>query len=156
MLSLAAGELAPDFSLPDHTGQVRRLSDWRGQWVLLYFYPKDDTPGCTTEACSLRDHWAELQQQGVVVLGISADSVKSHAKFAKKYQLPFILLADEDKAVVQLYQVWGEKTFLGKHFLGIRRESFLINPAGQIAEHYPKVKPADHAKTVLVDLQRLQ
>lgn len=153
---LRIGEPALDFTLPDHTGQERKLADWRGQWVLLYFYPKDDTPGCTTEACSLRDYWAELQQTGVVVVGISTDSVQSHAKFAEKYTLPFILLADEAKAVVQLYQVWGEKMFLGKHFLGTRRESFLVDPSGRIARHYPKVKPADHAATVLADLKQLQ
>ena len=148
-------QLAPNFSLPDQTGKIHKLSDYRGRWVLLYFYPKDDTAGCTKEACSIRDNFPAFQKMKVVVLGISADSVKSHAKFAKKYDLPFILLADEKKSVVKQYDVWRKKIFTGKSYMGILRTSFLINPAGRIAKIYEKVKPELHAKELLQDLRLL-
>lgn len=154
-VELQAGQAAPAFSLPDQTGKVHTLSDYRGQWVLVYFYPKDDTPGCTTEACGLRDRFSTFTKIKAVVLGVSADSVKSHQKFADKFKLPFPLLADEQKAMVQAYGVWGEKSFMGKKYLGITRTSFLIDPQGTIAKVYPKVTPADHPDEVLQDLAAL-
>ena len=153
---ITINQVAPAFTLPDHTGTQRSLADWAGQWVLLYFYPKDDTPGCTTEACTLRDHWPKFTDSQAVVVGISADSVKSHAKFVAKYGLPFTLLADEDKAVCQAYGVWGEKKFMGRTFLGIKRNSYLMDPAGKVAKIYEQVKPAEHAAQVLADIQAMQ
>lgn len=150
-----AGESAPDFRLPDQHGEEHALSDYRGRWVLLYFYPKDDTPGCTKEACGIRDRFPEFGRLGVQVLGVSADSVNSHEKFARKYELPFTLLADTERKVVQLYGVWGKKKFMGREFEGTHRVSFLIDPAGRIAKVYPKVKPELHAEEVAQDLRRL-
>ncbi len=135
---------------------MHTLSDYAGQWVLVYFYPKDDTPGCTTEACSLRDNLPKFKGLNAVVLGISADSVKSHAKFVQKYGLPFTLLADEDKAVCEAYGVWDQKSMFGRLFMGIRRESCLIDPSGKVAKIYEAVQPAKHAQQVLADLQSLQ
>ena len=152
-MTLKIGDKAPAFALPDHTGAVRSLTDWQGQWVLLYFYPKDDTPGCTTEACSLRDNLPKFSGLNAAVIGISVDSAKSHAKFVKKCGLPFTLLADEDKSVCQEYGVWGEKKFMGRNFLGIKRSSFLIDPSGKVAKIYENVKPAEHAAQVLADIQ---
>lgn len=152
-MSVTLGQPAPDFSLPDHTGKTHSLADYAGQWVLLYFYPKDDTPGCTTEACTLRDNLPKFTDSKAVVLGVSADSVKSHAKFVKKYGLPFTLLADEDKVVCRAYGVWGEKSLFAKLFMGISRSSFLIDPTGKIAKIYEHVKPAEHAQQVLTDIQ---
>ncbi|MFQ5614252.1 MAG: thioredoxin-dependent thiol peroxidase, partial [Anaerolineae bacterium] len=146
---------APDFGLPDQSGQVHRLADYRGRWVLLYFYPRDDTPGCTKEACAIRDNYAGFEQLEAKVLGVSTDPVKSHARFANKYALPFTLLADEDKAVVENYGVWGQKKFMGREFMGTHRVSFLIDPEGVIAKVYDKVKPQAHAEEVLNDLQAL-
>ena len=120
---------------------------------MLYFYPKDDTPGCTTEACSIRDNWARFKKAGLVVLGASTDSVKSHAKFAEKYDLPFPLLADEKKELVKDYGVWGKKKFMGREYLGTKRWSFLIDPTGRIAKIYEDVKPNEHADEVLADLK---
>jgi peroxiredoxin Q/BCP len=150
------GNKAPDFSLPDQNGVARKLSDYRGKWVLLYFYPKDDTPGCTTEACSLRDNLPKFGKSDAVVLGVSVDTVARHKKFADKYKLPFTLLADEDKKVVGLYDVWQEKKFLGRTYMGILRTSFLIDPKGVIKKVYEKVKPPVHAEQVLEDLKALQ
>ncbi len=150
-MTLQAGELAPDFTLPDQQGKKHRLSDYKGKWILLYFYPKDDTPGCTKEACALRDNWGEYEKLDMVILGVSVDSTKSHAKFAQKYQLPFSLLADEAKEVVHLYQVWGKKKFMGREYEGTHRMSFLINPEGKIVKVYEKVEPAAHAAEVLHD-----
>ena len=152
---MKAGDPAPDFALPDQAGKGHRLSDYRGRWVLLYFYPKDDTPGCTTEACGLRDHFAKFGKRKVQIFGISADSVASHAKFAGKFKLPFPLLADEQKSVVRGYGVWGKKRFMGREYEGIHRLSFLIDPKGKIARVYPKVKPEGHAEEVLRDLEAL-
>ncbi len=146
------GEPAPEFSLTDQTGKTHRLSDYRGRWVLLYFYPKDDTPGCTTEACSLRDHRSEFFKANAVIFGVSADSVESHRKFAQKFKLPFPLLADPEKSVIRSYGAWGKKQFMGKEYEGILRNSFLIDPKGKIAQVYEKVKPAEHAAGVLTDL----
>ncbi|TSC89133.1 MAG: peroxiredoxin Q/BCP [Parcubacteria group bacterium Gr01-1014_3] len=134
--------MIPNFSLPDQTSKIHNLKDYKGQWVLVYFYPKDDTPGCVKEACAIRDNFPAFKKLGIQVFGISADSVKSHAKFAEKYDLPFTLLADEDKKVVK---EWG----------GIARTSFLIDPKGKVAKVYEKVKPETHAEEVLADLSKL-
>jgi peroxiredoxin Q/BCP len=156
MSTLSVGAQAPDFHLVDQTGHSHQLADYQGQWLLLYFYPKDDTPGCTTEACQLRDHWQQLQELGVTVLGVSGDSAASHRKFADKHQLPFALLADQDKELMRAYGVLAEKSIFGKTFLGVKRSSFLIDPAGKIAKVYPAVKPATHAEQVLTDVRALQ
>ncbi|HNT30205.1 MAG TPA: thioredoxin-dependent thiol peroxidase [bacterium] len=155
-MPLAIGAQAPAFELPDQKGVEHRLDDYRGKWVLLYFYPKDSTPGCTTEACTLRDSYGGFQKLDAIVLGVSTDSVASHAKFAAEHALPFSLLADTDKRVVKAYDVWGPKTFMGKEFLGTKRISYLIDPQGRIAKVYASVKPADHADEVLKDMQELQ
>ena len=154
-MKLTLSQLAPAFSLPDQSGQDHSLKDYLGQWVLIYFYPKDDTPGCTTEACSLRDNFPKFKKLKAVVLGISVDAVKNHQKFVTKYKLPFTLLADEDKAVVKKYGVWQKKKFIGKEYMGIVRTSFLINPQGKIVKIYESVKPAEHAEEVLGDLKLL-
>lgn len=145
---------APDFSLPDQNGKMHNLPDYRGKWVLVYFYPKDDTPGCTKEACSIRDNWPKFEKLDCVVLGISVDSVKSHGKFSDKYKLPFILLADEKKEVVKKYGAWQKKNFMGKSYMGIKRISYLINPKGIVVKVYNDVKPAEHADEVLTDIKR--
>lgn len=149
---LKAGNIAPDFTLPDQNGKSHTLSSYKDKWIFLYFYPKDDTPGCTKEACDVRDNFSILKDKGVTVLGISTDSVKSHKKFEQKYSLPFPLLSDEEKVVVNLYKVWGEKSFMGKKYMGILRTSFLINPEGKIAKIYEKVKPETHIQEVLADM----
>ncbi len=149
----AIGKKAPEFTLQDQDGTPHALKDYRGRYVLLYFYPKDDTPGCTKEACALRDADPDFSKLDAVVLGVSADSVKSHKKFAEKYELKFPLLADEDKSVVNAYGVWGPKKFMGREYEGIFRNSFLINPEGKIAKIYEKVKPEQHAAEVLADLK---
>ncbi len=154
-MSLTIGAVAPNFSLPDQAGIVHELKSTRGQWVLLYFYPKDDTPGCTKEACALRDHWKEFTKIGAQVFGISTDSVKSHGKFAAKFDLSFPILSDEDKHVVELYGVWGKKKFMGREYTGTFRHSFLIDPKGNIAKIYTEVKPEKHAEEVLQDIQLL-
>lgn len=146
---------APSFTLPDQDGKEHRLADYEGQWILLYFYPKDDTPGCTKEACMIRDAWSKFKKLGIKVFGVSTDSTKSHAKFVDKYDLPFTLLSDEDKSLVKTYGVWGEKKFMGRTFMGIKRMSFLIDPKGKIAKIYPDVKPEEHATEVLQDLKAL-
>lgn len=149
------GKKAPDFSLPDQNGDDRSLSDYLGSWVLLYFYPKDDTPGCTKEACAIRDNLPAFDDIRAEVLGISADSEKSHKKFAEKYGLNFTLLSDEGMKVIKRYGVWGRKKMMGKEFDGINRTSFLIDPEGNIAKVYEKVKPETHAQEVLEDLKGL-
>ena len=146
---------APGFVLPDQNGQPRALADFLGQWVVLYFYPKDDTPGCTKEACSFRDGFARFKRAGIIVLGVSADSVKKHAKFVEKYELPFLLLADESKVVVEQYGVWAKKKFMGREYMGILRTTFLIDPEGKIAMIYENVKPEEHAEEVLAEVMRL-
>ena len=145
---------APAFKLLDQKGDSHALSDYKGEWVLLYFYPKDDTPGCTKEACAIRDSWKEFKKHNAVVLGISVDSVKSHEKFAAKYKLPFTILSDEKKEVVRKYGVWGNKKFMGRSYDGTFRTSFLINPTGKIVKIYEKVKPEIHAEEVLIDLEK--
>lgn len=149
------GSQAPDFTLSDQDGDMHTLSDYRGKWVLLYFYPKDDTPGCTIEACTLRDQFKDFTTIGTVILGVSTDSVSSHKKFANAYELPFTLLADEHKEVVGRYGVFGEKKFMGRTYMGTKRSSFLIDPSGKIAKVYEKVKPEQHAVEVVVDIKEL-
>lgn len=155
-MKLKIGQSAPNFTLPDQNGKDHKLSDYKGSWVLVYFYPKDDTPGCTKEACSIRDNFPKFKKSKAIVLGVSVDSVKSHAKFAEKYDLPFILLSDEDKKVVKKYGVWAKKKFMGKEYMGTVRTSFLIDPAGKIAKIYEKVNPETHAEEVLKDLQKIK
>jgi thioredoxin-dependent peroxiredoxin len=152
-MDLKAGQTAPDFLLPDQDGQRHKLSDYLGKWVLLYFYPKDDTEGCIAEACGLRDSLADFSSLGAKVLGVSADSVESHRKFAEKFGLPFTLLADPERRAIGAYGVWGEKEMAGKKFMGIFRTSFLIDPTGKIVKIYEKVKPLGHAPEVLADLR---
>ncbi len=152
---LRVGDRAPAFTLADQEGRRRELAEASGKWVLLYFYPKDFTPGCTTEACTMRDAWNELQAAGVTVFGVSADSVQSHQRFAAKYHLPFPLLADPEKTVIRAYGAWGTKKFMGRTFEGIKRMSFLIDPQGKIATVYPAVKPDRHAAEVIEDLRAL-
>jgi len=146
------GKKAPDFTLTDQTGQKRKLSGYRGKPVVLYFYPKDDTPGCTQEACSFRDSFTEYKKAGIEVLGISVDSEESHRKFIGKYDLPFTLLADKDKKVVEKYGVWVEKNMYGKKYFGTARQTFLLDKAGIVRHIFNKVKPEDHAKEVLTKL----
>lgn len=155
-MALETGTTAPPFRLPDQAGQPHTLADYRGKWVLLYFYPKDDTPGCTKEACALRDAFPAFGALDAVVFGVSADPVKSHAKFADKYELPFTLLADEGKEMIKAYDAWGPKKFMGREFLGTKRISYLIDPDGMIVKAYSKVKPAEHAEEVLADLRELR
>lgn len=149
------GSSAPDFTLLDQDGAARSLSDFEGGWVLLYFYPKDDTPGCTKEACAIRDAFPDFGRLDVTVLGISVDSVASHKKFVDKYKLPFTLLADENKKVVKLYGVWEKKKMMGREYEGTLRTSFLIDPVGVIVKEYENVKPEVHAEEVLADLKRM-
>lgn len=153
---LTTGSSAPDFSLQDQVGATRTLKDYRGQWVLVYFYPKDATPGCTTEACGLQSRLSALKRFNCQVFGISKDDTTSHAKFAKRYKLEFPLLADTDTTVCQAYGVWQEKSFMGRKYLGIVRSSFLIDPEGKIAKIYEKVSPEEHAGEILDDLKALQ
>ncbi len=147
---------APEFNLSDENGTHHKLSDYRGKWVVLYFYPKDDTPGCTKEACNFRDSLQELQKFDVVILGVSKDSVASHKKFSQKYHLNFPLLSDESKETIKAYHAWGEKKFTGKTFEGILRTTYLINPQGNIEKIYENVNPLVHAGEILKDLQLLQ
>jgi peroxiredoxin Q/BCP len=146
---------APNFTLPDQTGKMHSLSDYAGGWVILYFYPEDDTPGCTTEACGFRDDYDLLRERGLTVLGVSKDSVKSHAKFAEKYNLNFTLLSDESLEVLKAYEAWAPKTMFGREFLGTIRKTFLINPAGEIVKEYPKVSPVGHSAAILKDFEAL-
>ncbi len=151
-IGLKVGDLAPEFSVSTTDGSTIRLSELRGKVVILYFYPKDDTPGCTKEACAFRDIYSEFQKRGAVVLGVSTDPVKSHVKFSDKFKLPFPLLADESKAIVEAYKVWGEKTFMGRKYLGTHRVTYLIGRDGRILEIWTKVKPEEHAAEVLAAL----
>ena len=149
MANLKEGDKAPDFSVPDAEGNVVRLKDLRGKNVVLYFYPKDDTPGCTKEACAFRDSFGKFRKRGIEVLGVSLDSEKSHQKFAKKFDLPFRLLADTDRALSEKYGTYGEKKFMGRKYMGVHRMTFLIDEKGKIKKIYEKVKPDDHAEEVL-------
>ena len=152
---LDQGIQAPDISLPDQNGKEHRLSDYHGQWVVLYFYPKDLTPGCTTEACNFRDEFPAFQKVKAVIFGISKDNVKRHAKFADKYQLPFYLLSDETGEACNTYDVWKKKSLYGKSYMGIIRSTYLINPKGIIAKVYPKVNVKEHAAEILQDIAEL-
>jgi peroxiredoxin Q/BCP len=151
-LKLKEGDVAPDFSAATNGGGTAALADFKGKNVILYFYPRDDTPGCTKEACGFRDHFAKFQERGAVVLGVSTDSAQSHDKFVEKFKLPFPLLADEDKKIVQAYGVWGEKSFLGRKYIGTMRVTFLIGGDGRIRKIWPKVKPDEHAEEILTAL----
>ena len=146
---LQVGDLAPDFELPGDGGQTIKLSDFRGKRVVLYFYPKDDTPGCTTQACGFRDAYPQIEEQNAVVLGISPDGVKSHQKFKTKHNLPFILLADEDHAVAEAYGVWGKKSMYGREYMGIIRSHFVIDEKGKLADIQVEVSPTDSVQRAL-------
>jgi peroxiredoxin Q/BCP len=152
-MALKEGDKAPAFSLPASGGKTVSLKDLAGKKVVLYFYPKDNTPGCTKEACSLRDHNAAIAKAGAVVLGVSADSVKSHDGFAAKYRLPFPLLADAEAKVATAYGAWGEKTLYGRKYMGMNRMTFLIDERGRIAKVWAKVKPDEHGAEVLAAVQ---
>ena len=149
----AIGSVAPDFALPADDGQTARLADYRGQRVVLYFYPKDMTSGCTTQACSFRDHYAEIEEKNAVVLGISPDGAASHVGFRTKYNLPFRLLADEDHKVAELYGVWGEKSMYGKKYFGVIRSHFVIDEEGRIVDVQYKVSPEDSVNLALETLR---
>ena len=149
---LAEGDPAPDFTLTSDSGDSVRLSDLRGKPVVLYFYPKDDTPGCTTQACGIRDAFGEFERAGAVVLGISPDGERSHVKFKDKYELPFTLLADTEHSVAEQYGVWGEKSFVGKKYMGVSRSTFVIDADGNVKSVMHDVKPARHADDVLAVL----
>jgi thioredoxin-dependent peroxiredoxin len=149
---LEAGQPAPTFTLPNDTGEPVSLESFRGKPVVLYFYPKDDTPGCTAQACGIRDAWGEFEPSGAVVLGVSPDSPKRHARFRDKYGLPFTLLSDEDHSVSEAYGVWVEKSFAGKKYMGVERSTFVIGPDGTLQKVMRRVKPAENAGDVLVTL----
>lgn len=153
MALLAVGAKAPEFTTTNQDGQPVSLSDFKGKKVVLYFYPKDHTPGCTKEACAFRDQFARFQQRNVEILGVSVDDAPSHRSFAEKHRLPFTLLADTDKRIVQAYGVWGEKSLYGKKYMGTHRVTYLIDETGTIAAVFPKVKPEKHAEEILAVLQ---
>lgn len=146
-------QAAPDFSLTDDEGRRVSLQDFRGKKVVLYFYPKDDTPGCTTEACGFRDIHDEIMDRGAVVLGVSPDPQKKHEKFRNKYDLPFHLLSDPEHTTLEAYDAWGEKKMYGKTYMGVLRSTVIIDEEGKIREIYPKVKPADHPREILKALE---
>jgi thioredoxin-dependent peroxiredoxin len=152
-MPISAGIQAPDFSLADETGSLHKLSDYRGKPVVLYFYPKDDTTGCTTEACSFRDGYSQYKQAGVVVLGVSPDSSEDHTKFKEKYSLPFTLLADLGHKVCDQYGVWALKKIMGREYYGVLRTTFLIDAQGKILKVFEKVKPEGHSDEVLAALR---
>lgn len=147
---------APDFRLQDHSGKYHALSDYVGKWVVVYFYPKDDTPGCTKEACGFREAEKEFAKRDVVIIGISKDSVSSHKKFADKYHLTFSLLSDPDHTVIEKFGAWGKKKFLGREYEGTHRNTYLIDPKGNIIKTYTGVNPLTHVQQVLSDLDHLQ
>ena len=151
-MPIASGIPAPEFEMLDDTNTLRKLSDYRGRNVVLYFYPKDDTPGCTKEACNFRDDYSAYDQAGVVILGVSPHSVQSHVKFKQKFQLQFPLLADEGHKVCDLYEVWGPKKFMGKEYEGVLRTTFLIDADGNIKHVYENVRPAEHSAELLKEL----
>jgi thioredoxin-dependent peroxiredoxin len=151
-LPVEEGRFAPDFTLTADSGELVTLSSFRGSPVILYFYPKDDTPGCTAQACELRDEYAQFEDLGVVVLGVSPDDETSHARFKSKHSLPFTLLADEDHSVAEAYGAWGERDYAGKKYMGINRSTFVIDPEGRVAAAMYGVKPQGHAARVLAAL----
>jgi peroxiredoxin Q/BCP len=152
---LKIGDVAPDFLLLDQNGAEHTLTQYvsAGKKVLIYFYPKDDTPGCTTEACNFRDNYTELSNSGLIVLGVSKDEIKSHKKFAEKYDLPFPLLSDESTEMIKSYDAWAPKKFMGREFLGVLRKSVLINSEGKIEKIYEDVKPKEHTQNVISDVK---
>ena len=152
-LTLKEGDPAPPFTARTNGAGTVSLADLRGKNVVLFFYPKDNTPGCTVEACGIRDNYEELKKEGAVVLGVSTDSVKSHDKFVEKFKLPYTLLADDDKKIVEAYGVWGPKKFMGVKYTGTTRATFLIGPDGRIRKIWPKVKPLGHAAEILAALR---
>lgn len=151
MTHLEEGQAAPAFEAQDQEGNPIKLEDFRGKKVVLYFYPKDNTPGCTAEACSFRDHYKMLQEQGFAIIGVSADSARKHQNFINKYELPFPLIPDEEKKVINAFGVWGQKKFMGREFDGIHRETFVIDEEGKIAKIYKKVKTKEAAEQILKD-----
>jgi len=154
-MAISAGIQAPDFALPDEGNKIRHLSDFKGRAVVLYFYPKDDTPGCTTEACNFRDNYSAYVNADVVILGISPDTTESHGKFKEKFTLPFPLLADKEHKICQLYDVWGAKKFAGREFEGVLRTTFLIDGKGKIVKVFKNVKPSEHSAEVLAEIKSL-
>jgi peroxiredoxin Q/BCP len=146
---LKEGTAAPNFTAKNANGETVKLKDLRGRKVVLYFYPKDDTPGCTKEACAFRDEFSDFKKSGIEVLGVSPDGEASHQKFAAKYKLPFTLLADPDHSIADTYGVWGEKKFMGRTYMGVKRMTFLIDEKGKIKKVFEKVKPEEHAREVL-------
>ncbi|MCW5874208.1 MAG: thioredoxin-dependent thiol peroxidase [Anaerolineales bacterium] len=155
-MELNVGQMAPDFKLPDETGKLHQLSDYRGKTVVLYFYPKDDTPGCTQQACNFRDDYLKYKAAGAVILGVSPDDEQSHEKFKDKFSLPFPLLADADHKVCEQYGVWGEKSMFGNKYFGVIRSTFLIDPEGKLADIYRKVSVPKHSEKVLKAVEELQ
>ena len=155
-MTLSAGDKAPDFTLPDQDGQEHKLSDYQGRPVILYFYPKDHTSGCTKEACGFRDDYSAYQEAGVTILGVSPDSAKTHTNFIAKHDLPFTLLADTEREVLKLYGAWGKKKMYGREYEGVLRTTFLIGSDGNIAKVYEKVKPAAHSAQILADLEEME
>ncbi|MBZ9729209.1 thioredoxin-dependent thiol peroxidase [Salegentibacter sp. JZCK2] len=149
MTTLEAGDKAPEFSVKDQDGNTVKLSDFKGKKLVLFFYPKASTPGCTAEACNLRDNWERFQEKGYAILGVSADTQKKQSNFKNKYEFPFPLLADEDKEVIQAYGVWGPKKFMGKEYDGIHRTTFIIDEDGKIEEVIKKVKTKEHTAQIL-------
>ena len=156
VIELKKGDSAPGFKLPDQEGNVHELKDYKGKWLVIYFYPKDNTPGCSKEACNFRDNIDPIRELGARVVGVSIDTVKKHANFVKKFDLPFTLLADDGQKMVNDYGVWGLKKFMGREHMGTNRMTFIVNPQGKIAKIYPKVKAATHGDEVIADLARIQ
>jgi len=155
-MKLKVDDLSPKFTLKDQNNKTHSLSDYLGQWLLIYFYPKDFTPGCTTQACRIRDNWESVQSAGLTIVGISGDSVEKHFKFVAKHDLPFNLLSDESKEIIKSYGSLVEKLVFGKKVIGISRDSFLINPSGKIVKIYRKVKSAKHLDMILKDFSELR
>lgn len=155
MSKLVEGQMAPDFTLVDQDNKEHSLSDYRGKPVVLYFYPRDDTPGCTKEACNFRDDYSAYVESDAVILGVSPDDADSHTKFVQKFDLPFSLLADTENQVSEMYGVWGLKKMFGKEYMGVKRWTFLIAPDGKIAKIFENVKPAEHSEEVLAAIDRI-
>lgn len=152
---LHIGDQMPAFSLPDQDGVVHSSDEYKGKWLIVYFYPKDDTPGCTAEACSFRDNFEQFTERGITIIGISKDSVRSHKKFQEKHQLPFTILSDTSTETIQAFGAWGEKKFMGKAYMGIFRTTFLIDPEGKIVKVYENVNFMNHAEEVLKNMSAL-
>lgn len=155
MPSLSVGDSAPDFTATDQTGKTRTLADWRGSWLLLYFYPEDDTPGCTVEACGIRDSFVSFKDLGLAVVGVSPDTAESHTAFAKKHDLPFPILADPDMKIINAYGAYGEKNLYGHKKMGVFRMSYLIDPEGKVGKVYKRAIAETHAQTVLTDAKTI-